>query len=83
MRSRNPKIFLRSAIPLMMATVGYSALFQGYAPTISKYIKEHYSKKYSFEIVIVSNTGLYLLFSYVIGKGIEKVVGALFFPIGK
>ncbi|MCP5505125.1 MAG: hypothetical protein H7A41_08245 [Chlamydiales bacterium] len=76
MRSRNPKIYLKAMVPLHIAIAGYMALFQWYRPSIFKYTDQYCSKKYCFEIVVTSNMGLYLLFSYFAGKGIEKGVGA-------
>lgn len=74
-RSRNPKILLRSHIPLLIASVGYSSLFQWYYPSIYKSINKH-TQKYAYDILFISNIGFHLLVSYVAGKAIEKGVGA-------
>lgn len=74
-RSRNPKVLLRSHIPLELFMVGYSVFADWYHPTIEKKI-EHYSKDYASDIWVISSVGFHLLVCGVAAKAIEKGVGA-------
>ena len=74
-RSRNPKVLLRSHIPLELFMVGYSAFADWYHPTIEKKI-ENYSKDYAYDIRVISSIGFYLLVYGVAAKAIEKGMGA-------
>lgn len=73
--TRNPKLTLKTAIPLSVARMGYSTLFQLYHTSI-KQASDKLSKQYSFEVISFFYGAGSLLTYYTALKGIERAVGA-------